>query len=113
MKRIFDPQFEYRPSYATDIRGTFERARRELAASSARQGGGDQLDAGVRVAGHVHRDRLPRRLERGELALEQRRGHVAVLALCQPHGDERLRAVQEDDARIDDAGEQPLAVGRL
>jgi hypothetical protein len=32
MKRILDPQFEYRPSYATNIRDTFERVRRELEA---------------------------------------------------------------------------------
>jgi hypothetical protein len=33
MKRILDPQFEYRPSYATNIRETFERVRRELPAN--------------------------------------------------------------------------------
>jgi hypothetical protein len=29
MKRILDPEFRYRPSYATDVRETFERARAE------------------------------------------------------------------------------------
>ena len=29
MKRILDPEFRYRPSYDTDVRATFERARRE------------------------------------------------------------------------------------
>ena len=29
VKRIFDPAFQYRPSYATDVRETFERIRRE------------------------------------------------------------------------------------
>ena len=29
-KSITDPAFRYRPSHATDVRGTFERARREL-----------------------------------------------------------------------------------
>lgn len=29
MKRILDPAFQYRPSYDTDVRATFERARRE------------------------------------------------------------------------------------
>jgi hypothetical protein len=29
MKRILDPAFCYRPSYDTDVRATFERARRE------------------------------------------------------------------------------------
>ncbi|HSU75663.1 MAG TPA: hypothetical protein VLI89_01245 [Burkholderiales bacterium] len=29
MKRILDPAFHYRPSYDTDVRATFERARRE------------------------------------------------------------------------------------
>jgi hypothetical protein len=27
---LFDPAFRYRPSFATDIRATFERIRREL-----------------------------------------------------------------------------------
>jgi len=34
MKRIFDPGFRYRPSYATDVRKTFEAARREQAPGS-------------------------------------------------------------------------------
>jgi hypothetical protein len=29
MKRILDPAFRYRPSFATDVRETFERIRRE------------------------------------------------------------------------------------
>jgi hypothetical protein len=29
VKRILDPEFRYRPSYDTDVRATFERARRE------------------------------------------------------------------------------------
>jgi hypothetical protein len=29
MKRITDPQFQYRPSYDTNVRETFERVRRE------------------------------------------------------------------------------------
>ena len=29
MKRILDPAFRYRPSFATDVRETFARARRE------------------------------------------------------------------------------------
>ena len=29
-KSILDPAFRYRPSHATDLRETFERARREL-----------------------------------------------------------------------------------
>ena len=29
MKRILDPTFRYQPSYATDLRKTFERIRRE------------------------------------------------------------------------------------
>ena len=29
MKRILDPEFRYTPSYDTDVRATFERARRE------------------------------------------------------------------------------------
>ncbi|HKA43633.1 MAG TPA: hypothetical protein VKF40_16760 [Burkholderiales bacterium] len=30
MKRILDPSFRYRPSFATDLRDTFQRVRREL-----------------------------------------------------------------------------------
>jgi hypothetical protein len=33
-KSILDPAFRYRPSHATDVRDTFERVRRELAAAS-------------------------------------------------------------------------------
>lgn len=29
-KSILDPEFQYRPSHATDIRKTFERVRQEL-----------------------------------------------------------------------------------
>ncbi len=29
MKRILDPAFRYRPSFATDVRETFAKARRE------------------------------------------------------------------------------------
>jgi hypothetical protein len=35
MKRILDPSFEYQPSYATDIRKTFERVRQQQRASLA------------------------------------------------------------------------------
>ena len=34
MKRILDPSFRYRPSFATDLRKTFERVRRELQAGA-------------------------------------------------------------------------------
>ena len=39
MTGILDPSFRYRPSFATDIRRTFARARREMrtAASDAAQ----------------------------------------------------------------------------
>ena len=30
VKWIFDPAFHYTPSYATDVRKTFERIRREM-----------------------------------------------------------------------------------
>ena len=36
MKRILDPAFRYRPSYATDIRETFARVRREREAADAK-----------------------------------------------------------------------------
>jgi hypothetical protein len=29
MKRILDPEFRYRPSFDTNVRETFEKARRE------------------------------------------------------------------------------------
>ena len=32
VKWIFDPSFHYHPSYATDVRKTFERIRREMQA---------------------------------------------------------------------------------
>jgi hypothetical protein len=56
VKRILDPDFRYRPSYDTDVRATFDRARREQRAGASGP------------------------LEGGELAVEERRGHVAVLA---------------------------------
>ena len=34
MKRILDPSFRYKPSFATDLRKTFERVRRELQAGA-------------------------------------------------------------------------------
>lgn len=41
MKRITDPSFRYRPSYATDIRKTFDRVKREQrAATVIRRGAG-------------------------------------------------------------------------
>ena len=33
MKSILDPLFRYRPSFATDVRATFERIRREKKAA--------------------------------------------------------------------------------
>ena len=38
MKSILDPSFRYVPSHATDVRKTFERARREVEATSRRPG---------------------------------------------------------------------------
>ena len=37
MKSILDPSFEYQPSYATDIRRTFERARQQQPAAGANE----------------------------------------------------------------------------
>jgi hypothetical protein len=34
MKSILDRSFQYRPSYATDVRQTFERIRREMEAAA-------------------------------------------------------------------------------
>jgi hypothetical protein len=49
MKRILDRSFRYVPSYATDLRKTFERVRRER-----QQGGGDS-PASARAAENVLR----------------------------------------------------------
>lgn len=37
MKRILDTGFQYRPSYETNIRRTFERVRRQLQQKNAAQ----------------------------------------------------------------------------
>jgi hypothetical protein len=34
MKHIFDPSFRYRPSFDTDVRETFERAREQQQAQA-------------------------------------------------------------------------------
>ena len=34
MKRILDPEFRYRPSFDTNVRETFEKARREQQAKN-------------------------------------------------------------------------------
>ena len=79
MKRILDADFRYTPSFETDIRRTFERIRRERSAPNGfHNNGGRVLGAG----GGVDAQRARRRLERGELAVEERGGHVAVLAFC-------------------------------
>ena len=76
MKRILDAAFRYTPSFETDIRRTFERARRELAANR----GDDRGHRALYIRRDVDAQRARRRLERGELAVEERGGHVAVLA---------------------------------
>jgi hypothetical protein len=48
VKRIFDPDFRYRPSFATDVKDTFERIRREQQQAKNRNNDGD-IDAGRRV----------------------------------------------------------------
>ena len=76
--------------YDTDVRATFERARREQhggAASGRLNGSRDRLNAGLWVARHVDGDGGARRLEGGELAVEERRGHVAVFARRNARGD--------------------------
>ena len=42
-KSILDPAFRYRPSHATDVRETFERARRELEQARASRAPGDKV----------------------------------------------------------------------
>ncbi len=41
MKRILDRSFRYRPSFATDLRKTFERVRREQHAQTRAQATSD------------------------------------------------------------------------
>jgi hypothetical protein len=55
MKRIFDPSFRYRPSFATDLRRTFERVRRERQAR-ARDGAAPDADERENVL-HISRSR--------------------------------------------------------
>jgi hypothetical protein len=42
-KSILDPAFRYRPSHATDVRETFERARRELEQARASRPGAENI----------------------------------------------------------------------
>ena len=37
MKRILDPEFRYRPSFDTNVRETFEKARREQQQAKERE----------------------------------------------------------------------------
>ena len=37
VKWIFDPSFHYTPSFATDVRKTFERIRREMQSAPVRK----------------------------------------------------------------------------
>jgi len=77
MKRILDADFRYTPSFETDIRRTFERIRRERSAPNGLHNNGGTA---LRVGCDIDAQRARRRLERGELAVEERRRHVAVLA---------------------------------
>ncbi len=55
MKRILDPPFHYRPSFATDLRKTFERVRRERR-GRARDGAALGTDARENIL-HMSRSR--------------------------------------------------------
>jgi hypothetical protein len=47
MSRVLDPSFRYRPSFATDLRRTFARARREMriaALGAAQEAAAQALD---------------------------------------------------------------------
>src|SRR5438132_12008119 len=112
MKRILDAEFRYRPSFDTNVRETFEKARREQQQAKLK-GLEDRVDAVLGIARDVDVDGRGGRLERGELALEQRSGHELVLAPGNARGDQRFGRVEIDDARILDPGEQALAVGLL
>ena len=50
MKDIFDPSFRYRPSFATDVRETFKRVRRE---QDERARDRDQAKANADAEGNV------------------------------------------------------------
>jgi hypothetical protein len=43
VKWIFDSSFHYTPSYATDVRRTFERIRREMESTSSRKLSGEKV----------------------------------------------------------------------
>jgi len=51
MKRILDPAFRYRPSFATDVRETFARARREQQTTDAQEAPSAATIAATQAAG--------------------------------------------------------------
>jgi len=56
VKRILDPEFRYEPSYATDVRRTFERVRREHE-QRRDTGKEDGAEAALRLIKPQRRDR--------------------------------------------------------
>jgi hypothetical protein len=63
--------------------------------------------------GDVDVDRLARRLERVELALQERRRHVAVAPRLDAAADQLEAAAQMDDRVVRYAVEQPAPIGFL
>lgn len=49
MKHILDSKFQYRPSFATDVRKTFERVRREQRSEEKGPARGRPAAQGIRV----------------------------------------------------------------
>jgi len=43
VKWIFDPSFHYTPSFATDVRKTFERIRQEMESNPSRKATGEKV----------------------------------------------------------------------
>jgi hypothetical protein len=50
MKRILDPSFRYQPSFATDLRKTFARARRGLQTALRKKAGKEASEQILRIA---------------------------------------------------------------
>jgi len=112
VKRILDPQFRYVPSFETDVRRTFERIRSTmgLERSELRD---DARHARLGVERHVDLDRFARRLERGELAVEEGRRHVVSAAVGEPLGDEGARGLEKDELQMRRSCTEGVAIGSL
>lgn len=92
---------------------TWGRRSRSPADSRLTERGENILDAALGRLADVDVDRVSRRLKRRELALEQRGGHVAVLAMPEPRADQVDVASQVDEAAVGESRGERLPVGFL